>query len=112
VSDFEQANMRRLNKVLFGLAVRWGGHRAACPRFERRAVKLIYRAQIIALDAGVLPGHPADVFDYIERERFYNAKRRHSTIGYRRPWRYGGLLCRGNCTMERCRNAGAGRLSD
>jgi transposase InsO family protein len=26
----------------------------------------------------------ADVFDYIER--FYNAKRRHSTIGYMSPW--------------------------
>ena len=26
----------------------------------------------------------ADVFDYIER--IYNAKRRHSTIGYRTPW--------------------------
>jgi putative transposase len=28
----------------------------------------------------------ADVFDYIER--FYNAKRRHSTIGYRSPMEF------------------------
>jgi putative transposase len=28
----------------------------------------------------------ADVFDYIER--FYNAKRRHSTLGYLRPIDY------------------------
>jgi putative transposase len=28
----------------------------------------------------------ADVFDYIER--FYNAKRRHSTIGYKSPMQF------------------------
>ena len=28
----------------------------------------------------------ADVFDYIER--FYNAKRRHSTIGYKNPMEF------------------------
>jgi len=28
----------------------------------------------------------ADVFDYMER--FYNAKRRHSTIGYRSPMEF------------------------
>jgi transposase InsO family protein len=28
----------------------------------------------------------ADVFDYIER--FYNAKRRHSTVGYRSPMEF------------------------
>jgi transposase InsO family protein len=43
----------------------------------------------------------ADVFDYIER--FYNAKRRHSTIGYKKPHgvRDAGGISLGGCQPNR-----------
>jgi putative transposase len=39
----------------------------------------------------------ADVFDYIER--FYNPKRRHSTIGYMSPY---GVRTAGGISLSRC----------
>jgi transposase InsO family protein len=56
--------------IAFRLAHRAGSTRSTC-------LAKIYRTRDEAR---------ADVFDYIER--FYNAKRRHSTIGYLRPMQY------------------------
>jgi transposase InsO family protein len=50
--------------------------RAWCAQTER-TVRKTYRTRDEA---------KADLFDYIER--FYNAKRRHSTIGYRSPMEF------------------------
>ena len=53
-----------------------------------RGVKIARRNTHMALRWGKdrISGTTADVFDYIER--FYNAKRRHSTIGYLSPMEF------------------------